>query len=334
MFAAITCHADHKAINDCNDCDTNDDLKEINLGKRPDLSSLRELSSNIFTQQNHEQQQQTSKRKYILRSICLVCAIIYRLCAQWSSRGTPALVDLIKNASMMVSFCFFVQNVLYSLFPKCKEQHVLAQYTIGCFHQMAFIVSYLIDERLFFLIWSPIFFGSNIWTITLLITRPNVFGQMAGFYSIKQIIVIFITGSWALVTCCLWESYIILGVMLWLSADIYANLLSAYHTTHPDMNIELFIKLRLIAFALERIQKISAYMQGLIVTKGDASMLGWIVLGSGFFIDIFVSTFFQVRSIRRLLKQEKDNQGAEYTSDEEGGRGEEEGVVLDTEELA
>ena len=331
-----THHHHHESLKIKDDYDTtinnDDDLEEIDLGNssRADFASLRELSWSV--QERQEKQHHTSKRVYVLRSMCLICAIVYRLIAQWWSQGTPALVDLIKNASMMISFCFLAQNVLYSVFPRCKEQHILAQYTIGCFHQMTFIVSYLIDERLFFLVWSPIFFGSNMWTITLLITRPNVFGPMAGFYAMKQIIVIFITGSWALVKCCSWESYIILGVMLWLSADIYANVLNAYHTTHPDMGRELFIRLRLMAFTLERIQKFSAYMQGLIVTGGDASMLGWIVLGSGFFIDMFISTFFQVRSIRKLLKQEQGGRNSSLHDIEE--EREESQVDTEEEELA
>ena len=45
------------------------------------------------------------------------------------------------------------------------------------------------------------------------------------------------------------------------SAGIYANLLNIYHINHPDMDIGLFIQLRLIAFGLERMQQISAYIK-------------------------------------------------------------------------
>ena len=61
-------------------------------------------------------------------------------------------------------------------------------------------------------------------------------------------------------------------------------------------------------------------------------MLGYIVLGSGFFIDIFISTFFQVRSIRNLLKQEKNNQDNEDIIDEDKRKQREE--ERSTEELA
>lgn len=107
---------------------------------------------------------------------------------------------------------------------------------------------------------------------------------------------LFTTGTWALVHGD-WEPYVVRGVVIWLTSDIYVYSINTYRAIDPqNVNKDVFQKLQLGAFCLERVQRIAAYVQAFIITKGSLSTVAWVIFGTGMSNDVLDASF-QLRSI-------------------------------------
>jgi len=288
--------------------------KEINKSSsfvRRVSSSQRSSSRNLV----QHQEQLNKKRTYTISSLCLMSSLVFRLYAQWLSQGIEGLIDLISNATHVLCFCFVLHNVLYSIFPHCENKHVLAHYFIGALHQLCYIFSYLVNEELFLNMWNPIFIGYYMFTIILVITRPNKLpNSFKIYYTIHHSISFLVTGGWALVTCCPWDTYLLRGLALWLFAGFWSYCLSIHSTINPGIPKALFNKLRAIAFVIVQTFKMTAYVQGLIITRFRPSRIALIVLGTGFVIDL-CNAMFVLRSIyRSYIKSQESKIKNEKTS--------------------
>lgn len=223
------------------------------------------------------------------------------------SNGLPILSSL-QTSACIVSLCFIFENLIQATLPSCPKHYVFAHFALGLFQQMFYLISYLVRTDFFITYWKTVFFGYYIWTITLLVTRPEVFfPSFAKFYSIHHSSAFVITGIWALIPNSNWDDlYMSRGAMIWLTSDCYAYLINTYRALKPERgNRQSFKKLQKIVFCIERIHRLSAYIQGLILCEGSPSNLGWCVLGTTLFIDL-VDTKFQMTSISRSLSSFQD----------------------------
>jgi len=238
-------------------------------------------------------------KKTTIPPICLLGTTFFWVFAQIKTKGYLEAANLIKNSAVVLSFCFIFENIIRAIFPSCTKVCVLVHFSLGLCQHVVYAVTYLIKDDLFRDYWQPIYFGYYMWTITLLVARPNVFfGKFYTFYTIHHTFSFIITGSWVLITCCPWEPYIYRGVLLWLSSDVYLYGINTYRSLSPGIDRTDFRSLQMKAFVLERIHRSSAYIQAFILTDGKLSPLAWTVFGTGILNDI-VDIYFQLQSICR-----------------------------------
>ena len=154
--------------------------------------------------------------------------------------------------------------------------------------------------------WDDVYVGYYAFTIILTITRPETFSQtFKVYYTVHHSLSFLVTGSWALMTCCEWETYVHRGLMLWLGAGLWSYIHNVYTSINPTIGKALFRKLKLVVFAPVQTQKMTSYVRGLIVTGLKPSKLAVVILGTGFVLD-FGNAVFVCRSIYRSFFEKKE----------------------------
>jgi hypothetical protein len=256
----------------------------------------------------------------IASSLCIVLATCFWLFTQlfankknWDDAGreadendreaarTPDLFNstlLLKEAATVLASCFIIENLIHVSFPHCEKTYVLTHYFVGCIVQIAyFLIYFFAGDEVMIRTWRPIYFGYYMWTNILMMAKPHVFfPKFRLFYSIHHVVSFFITGTWALVQGD-WELYVVRGVVIWLTSDIYVYSINTYRAINVQkVNKNVFQKLQLGAFCLERMHRIAAYVQAFIITKGSLSTIAWVIFGTGMFNDVLDASF-QLRSI-------------------------------------
>ena len=277
------------------------------------------------TKKNHVSNTKPSacRRNRIASSLCIFLATCFWLFAQlfankrnWDDTGrdaaengrvaaTPTSTDdlfnstlLLKEAATVLASCFIIENLIHVIFPRCEKKYVLTHYFIGCIVQIAYFLIYVFaGSEVTIRIWRPIYFGYYMWTNIIMMAKPHVFfPAFRLFYTIHHVVSFFITGTWALVDGD-WEPYVVRGVVIWLTSDIYVYSINTYRSIDPQkVNKNVFQKLQLGAFCFERVHRIVAYVQAFMITKGNLSTIAWVIFGTGMSNDVLDASF-QLRSI-------------------------------------
>lgn len=205
---------------------------------------------------------------------------------------------LLKEAATVLASCFVIENLIHAILPHCENKYVLTHYFVGCIVQIAYVLIYCFaGDEVMIRTLRPIYFGYYMWTNITMMAKPHVFFPVFRlFYSIHHVVSFFTTGTWALVHGD-WEPYVVRGVVIWLTSDIYVYSINTYRAIDPqNVNKDVFQKLQLGAFCLERVQRIAAYVQAFIITKGSLSTVAWVIFGTGMSNDVLDASF-QLRSI-------------------------------------
>lgn len=249
-----------------------------------------------------------------IASAAIIMAILFHTVAQVTVDESNAMF-LFKNSACVLSFGFFIENVLHAFIPSCQKPYVLTHFVLGWIQQLCYLILYFVEFDSFMTYWRPIFFGYYVWTMILLATRPNLFFPMFNiFYSIHHCLAFFITGVWALQPNPIWEGYMVRAAMIWLTSDIYVYSNNIYRALDPSRGkTKLFRQLQIGAFCAERIHRCAAYLQALIICKGTSTPFGWVVFGTMISIDL-LDIAFQLKSI--VNNRRKDNKESPTTKKE------------------
>lgn len=284
--------------------------------RRPHNDSMK-CSTLSATAESEERSNTASKKDDNERArdrLQIISLISFLSCTTFWVGAASQLDDFwstIQNALVALSVCFLAERVVISSWPSLKKPYVTLHFGLGLVQNILYVTTFLADPNIFAKIWTSAYFGYYIWTWTMLVTKVQEFFTLFRiFYTVHHTVSFFITGSWILVGqfCkCPMNLYLIRGIVLWLSSDIWVYLLNFTRSIYPGMDVQTIRKQQLIVFIIERLQRLAAYIQALVLTQGEMNTLDWVVLGTGFFNDILDASF-QARSLSRsfhLTKQTK-----------------------------
>jgi hydroxymethylglutaryl-CoA synthase len=183
-------------------------------------------------------------------------------------------------------------------FPIRGSSTTLVHYNLGIMSFIAYGTLYAVDQVEFLKYWGAIFFGyfmsDNIMIITM---WDNIHPSFRFFYSLHHAFAFAITGTWAVLQGT-WDDYLILGVMLWLTAEIWQYLLLLYrHFPSSKLSASTVSRLKLLCFVLERLHRIVAYGASFAMADFKFSNFAYFVLGTGLFLDVFDASF-QWKNVR------------------------------------
>ena len=252
-----------------------------------------------------------------LRSLGLILSTAFWIFSLIHSPEVNA-VSTLKNSACILALCFGIEFLVKVTFCKSVSRLTTVHYLLGILQQISFISLYIIGSGIFFKSWPFIYFGYYIWTSLSLITRPEgFFRKFRIFYSIHHTFSFLITGTWLLVRpCCKLNNFLIRGVMLWLSSEIYLYICNLYRSLNPSLNMKRFRKFQLIAFIAERIQRLSAYIQAFVISSMQLSTFEWVVLGTGIANDI-LDICFQLKFVRVAIIEIFGSQKPKLAADDD-----------------
>jgi len=134
----------------------------------------------------------------------------------------------------------------------------------------------------------------------------RLFAAFRHFYTIHHTVSFAITGFWMYLDA-EWLDYIILGLFIWLSSDLWVYALSAYRAgPFPKLTPSQLSDYRYKIFWVERMHRLLAYVLplGMVYSSGSKpSMLCLVVLGTGLANDVLDATF-QWQAIVKARKQQ------------------------------
>jgi len=260
---------------------------------------------------HQDQANKVDKLVYISVACFLVCSAFWLTAAS----RLEDFRSIVLRGLCVLLFCLVLERfVVFFGGDHLKSPYITLHFGLGLVQNISYVIFFLVNPTLFAKLWTSAYFGYYVWTWYVLILRPKeVFSLFRVFYAIHHTVSFFITGTWILVatSCnCEYEKYILRGIVLWLSADIWVYLVNFSRSVIPGMPIETVRRLQLLAFVLERLQRVTAYLQGFIVTQMHISALGWVVFGTGLFNDVLDASF-QARSLAVFFMAKKEDDADE-----------------------
>lgn len=233
-------------------------------------------------------------------STSFLCSAIYR-------NGDLGMV--VFDSASMLGLCGVVDALVHAKMPTSSKGHyVRVHFLVVLIKHAVMWSTYLAGGGVFLRTWRPLTFGSYVWDNLQLLCRPREFSATARiFLAVHHALAFAVCGIWIYVSsCCEWDPYIVRGIMLWWTADLYACLVLTYRSFYPEVDWQLTWKLRALAFILERIQRFALYSVNL-VERDRLSRLAWVVLASGIVMDTLDTTFQTKSLVKHSLVRKADN---------------------------
>lgn len=257
-------------------------------------------------QKVHAKRAKTKKTRGRLSASLLLLAatcgwITVLFCVEPSTKAWSILCQ-----SAVTMLCCCTCHYLVSVVATPRDPLVFSHFLCGMFVYLAYVGFYFVDHQLFLHCWRSLYFGFYVWDICMIVVYwDRLFAAFRHFYTIHHTVSFAITGTWML-SGGEWLEYIILGLVIWLSSDLWVYALSAYRAgpfrklTHRELSAY-----RYKIFCVERLHRLLAYVLPLwmvFASGSQPSMLCLLVLGTGLANDLLDATF-QWQAIRKAQKQ-------------------------------
>lgn len=209
--------------------------------------------------------------------------------------------------SFLTTLCCCICHHLVSMVTTPRDSLVFSHFLCGSLVYLCYVQFYCSKPDFFLQTWRSLYFGFYIWDICAIILYWNrLFPAFRHFYTVHHTVSFVITGTWAYAGG-EWLDYIILGLVIWLSSDIWVYALSAYRAgPFPKLAQHELSSYRYKIFWIERVHRLLAYVLPLWVVFSSGSypsMLCFLVLGTGLANDALDATF-QWKAILKARKQQ------------------------------
>jgi len=212
----------------------------------------------------------------------------------------------ILSKSFLTMICCCICHHLVSMATTPRDPLVFSHFLCGILVYLCYIQFYFVKPDFFLQSWRSLYFGFYMWdTCSIILYWNRLFPAFRHFYTVHHTVSFAITGTWAYFGG-QWLDYIILGLAIWLSSDLWVYALSAYRAgpfrklTHHELS-----SYRYNIFWIERVHRLVAYVLPLwmVFSSGShPSMLCLLVLGTGLANDVLDATF-QWKAILKARKQ-------------------------------
>ena len=239
-------------------------------------------------------------------SLLLLAATCGWIAVLFCTESSAQAWGILRN-SALTTFCCCVCHYLASTVAP-RDPLVFSHFVCGMFVYLAYMGLYVVEPELFLRTWRSLYFGFYVWDICMIIVYwRRLFAAFRHFYTIHHIVSFAITGAW-LYSGGEWLDYIILGLVIWLSSDLWVYALSAYRAgpfkklTHTELSAY-----RYKIFWVERAHRLLAYVLPLwmvFASGSNPSMLCLLVLGTGLANDVLDASF-QWKAIIKARKQKQ-----------------------------
>jgi len=263
------------------------------------------------SEENHEDSKaspnkDTSKKSDSFNVVSVTCFVVVTVYWLFAASTLDGFGSIVQNAAVALAACFATVEVVSVCFPSLERLYVTMHFGLGLCQNALYIASFAVDISFFQKIWTSAYFGYYLWTMIVIVSRSSEFFRMFRvFYTVHHTISFIITGSWLLVSpCCPQETYLLRGIMIWLSSDIWIYFLNVTRSIRPDIDVATIRRAQLVIFFIERVHRFSAYIQAFVITKGNLNELDWVVFGTGFFNDM-VDAAFQAHSLKQFFGRDR-----------------------------
>ena len=211
------------------------------------------------------------------------------------------VATILGSAALVAVACLLVHGAVHLVARHVRlgSPLVFSHFLQGTLVFCAYVAAYVMEPTVFLDSWRSLYFGYYIYDIAvILICWRRLFRSFRFFYTVHHVFSFAITGVWMAFGGA-WLDYIILGVAIWLSSDLWVYGLAMYRSTwgrgKPRAQIA---RLRLGVFWLERGHRILAYVIPWIIADFSLSPFALLVLGTGLANDL-LDAAFQWRGIRK-----------------------------------
>ena len=269
-----------------------------------------------FTAANGSEKQETPlvKQKWMvaLLATCTYCMVSV---TQTDQLGEKVL----QNAAIYFLFSSFVTLVTWRLFKEEKfsitgSPTTFAHFLVGIAMYTAFAVLYVIDDITLLEQYYPITLGLYVADIFFILwSWDEVSVQYRHFYCVHHTLAFLVKGTWAFVDG-EWTGALILGMMLWRTADIYAYTFQVWRSlpqTQRAYSKRSIEKIRLACFALERIHKLSSYLAYFVVANFDPAGYDFLIGGTAWFMEI-LDVYFQLKWVYKYIRRIRGKEEEEH----------------------
>lgn len=222
--------------------------------------------------------------------------------------STQAWRILCESALTTLGCC--ICHYLVSAVATPRDPLVFSHFLCGIFVYLGYIYLYVVDHKLFLRSWRSLYFGFYVWDICMIITYwSRLFAAFRHFYTIHHTVSFAITATW-MYSGGEWLYYISLGLVIWLSSDLWVYSLSAYRAgPFSKLTRRELSAYRYKIFWVERVHRLLAYVLPLWIvfaSGSQPSMLCLLVLGTGLANDLLDASF-QWKAILKAKKQDSDS---------------------------
>ena len=176
---------------------------------------------------------------------------------------------------------------------------MVSHYVQGLLITATYLVAYAWQPEWFLHNWRAVYFGYYIYEVGVLIVFwERLLSSFRVFYAVHHTVSFVITGLWMLVGG-EWLGYITLGVVIWLTSDVWLYTLSLYRLVgraKPERGV--MARWQVYVFVLERAHRAMAYIVPMWLANFSLSPLALVVLGTGLANDVLDASF-QWKALRR-----------------------------------
>lgn len=211
------------------------------------------------------------------------------------------VATILGPAALVAVACLLVHGVVLLAARRVRlgSPLVFSHFLQGMLIFCAYMGAHAVEPALFLDSWRSLYFGYYAYDIAvILIFWRRLFKSFRFFYTVHHVFSFAITGLW-MAFGGPWLDYIILGVAIWLSSDLWTYGLAMYRSTlgrgKPRAQLA---RLRLGVFWLERGHRLLAYVIPWTIADFKLSTFALLVLGTGLANDL-LDAGFQWRGIRK-----------------------------------
>ncbi len=288
----------------CSQNNIDDGSAKANRPTDDDNGVMKEAPLSTPSSDARRKPRRTSERRRTWASLGLGAATLWWVGALCALEGSVAGVAQILGLSatvMVACFAVHVAVIVAARRVSLRSPLVFAHYLQGILIFAAYVTSYALNPTLFLDTWRSLYFGFYLFDVAvLLIFWRQLFRAYRTFYATHHVVSFAITGTWMVVGGA-WLDYIVLGVLLWLSSDIWSYGLAMVRCTPGSKRHRRRMgQLQVAAFFLERTHRMAAYALPCLLADVQLSTLALVILGTGLFNDALDASF-QWRGVRAKL---------------------------------
>ncbi len=227
------------------------------------------------------------------------------------------VATILGTAALVAAACLLVHGVVHLLARRVRlgPPLVFSHFLQGSLVFCAYMAALMVEPAVFLDSWRSLYFGYYAYDIAvILIFWRRLFRAFRFFYTVHHVFSLTITGVW-MAFGGPWLDYIILGVAIWLSSDLWTYGLAMYRSTwgrgRPRAQIA---RLRLGVFWLERCHRLMAYVVPWIIADFTLSSFALLVFGTGLANDL-LDAGFQWRGIQKTRARSQPTASTRRGSD-------------------